>query len=303
LDHTEIDEVASELHTILDIVRWSVSRFNEAGLFFGHGTDNAWDEAVSLVLQCLHLPQQVNEQLFQARLTNAEKKEILSIMHRRIYQRIPAAYLTQQAWFCDMPFYVDERVLVPRSPIGELIKKRFEGFLNAEPTHILDLCTGSGCIAIACAHEFPESQVDAVDISLDALEVASINIEEHGVADRVFPISSDVYTALDGQKYDLIVTNPPYVDAEDIADMPEEFHIEPEIGLAAGNDGLDIVRTILQEAPNYLNPGAWIIVEVGNSLVHVQAQYPDLDLQWIEFENGGDGVFAVQKEVLEAYFS
>lgn len=303
MDHNEIDEVAQELHTILDLVRWSVSRFNEAGLFFGHGTDNAWDEAVSLILQSLHLPQQINEQLFQARLTKAEKEDVLSIIHRRIYQRIPAAYLTQQAWFCGLPFYVDERVLVPRSPIGELIQNHFEGYLNGEPKHILDLCTGSGCIAIACAHEFPEAQVDAVDISLDALEVASINIEEHNVADRVFPISSDVYAALDGHKYDLIVTNPPYVDAEDIADMPEEFHIEPEIGLAAGNDGLDIVKTILQEGPKHLNPGAWLIVEVGNSLVHIQEQYPDLDVKWIEFENGGDGVFAVQKEVLEAYFS
>ncbi|WP_268410043.1 50S ribosomal protein L3 N(5)-glutamine methyltransferase [Alteromonas sp. a30] len=302
MEHVEIDEAVEQLHTILDVVRWSVSRFNEAGLFFGHGTDNAWDEAVSLVLQCLYLPQEVSDQLFQARLTTEEKQHILSLVNRRIHERIPVAYLTQQAWFCDLPFYVDERVLVPRSPLAELIQAKFDGFLNNEPQHILDLCTGSACIAIACAYAFPEAQVDAVDISLDALEVASINIEEHDLLERVFPINSDVYSALNEQKYDLIVTNPPYVDAEDIADMPEEFHIEPEIGLAAGEDGLDIVHTILQQAPQHLNKGAWIIVEVGNSLVHVQQQYPDLDLKWIEFKNGGDGVFAVQKETLEAYF-
>ncbi len=303
MENAELNEAVQELQTIMDVVRWSVSRFNEAGLFFGHGTDNAWDEAVSIVLQTLYLPQQINEQLFQARLTAAEKQRVLELIQKRVNERIPAAYLTHQAWFCDLPFYVDERVLVPRSPIAELIQNKFEGYLAKPPVHILDLCTGSGCIAIACAHAFPFSQVDAADISHDALEVAAINIEEHDLADRVFPLHSDVFSGLEGQKYDLIVTNPPYVDAEDIADMPEEFHIEPEIGLSAGNDGLDIVRTILQNAAMHLNDGAWLIVEVGNSLVHVQEQYPDLALEWIEFEHGGDGVFAIQKESLQHYFA
>lgn len=303
MENAEIQEAIEELQTILDVVRWSFSRFNEAGLFFGHGTDNAWDEAVSLTLQTLHLPQQINEHLFQARLTPTEKEQVLCLVFRRINERIPAAYLTHQAWFCELPFYVDERVLVPRSPIAELIKKGFEGYLAKPPEHILDLCTGSGCIAIACAYEFPDALVDAVDISVDALEVAAINIEEHQLSDQVFPLKSDVFSGVANQKYDLIVTNPPYVDAEDIADMPEEFHIEPEIGLAAGKDGLDIVRTILKRAPDYLNDGAWIIVEVGNSLVHMQAQFPDLPLEWVEFEFGGDGVFAIQREALVSYFS
>ncbi|UAA37522.1 50S ribosomal protein L3 N(5)-glutamine methyltransferase [Paraneptunicella aestuarii] len=303
MENTDINEAVQELETILDVVRWSVSRFNQAGLYFGHGTDNAWDEVISMVLQVLHLPQQIDLQLYQSRLTTSEKRQVLELIQRRIDERVPAAYLTNQAWFCGLPFYVDERVLVPRSPIAELIQNRFAGFLTEEPGYILDLCTGSACIAIACAYEFPEAQVDAADISYDALDVASINIEEHQLQDRVFPLHSDVYSGLAGQKYDLIVTNPPYVDAEDIADMPEEFHVEPVIGLAAGEDGLDIVHTILRDAPDHLNDGGWLIVEVGNSLVHMNEQYADLPLTWITFEHGGDGVFAVQKEALAEYFA
>jgi len=303
LENSEVNEAIAELHSILDVVRWTVSRFNEAGLYFGHGTDNAWDEAVSLTLQSLFLPQQISEELFASRLTSSEKQRVLNLVQRRINERVPVAYLTNQAWFCDLPFYVDERVLVPRSPIAELIHGRFNGYLSHDPANILDLCTGSGCIAIACAHAFPGTQVDAVDISSDALDVAEINIDEHDLSDRVFPVRSDVFDGLQGQTYDLIVTNPPYVDAEDIASVPLEFQSEPVIGLAAGDDGLDVVRRILEQGASYLNPGAWIIVEVGNSLVHVEQQYADLDLHWIEFNHGGAGVFAVQKEALEHYFS
>lgn len=301
-----IEQSANELHTILDIVRWAVSRFNEAGLYYGHGTDNPWDEAVSLVLQLLHLPQnlplQTGDQLFHSRLTTAEKLGVLSMIMRRVNERIPAPYLTNQAWFCDLPFYVDERVLIPRSPFAELIKNRFDNWLTYEPLNILDLCTGGGCIAIALAYNFENAQVDAVDISTDALDVAEMNINEHGLADRVFPIQSDLMSALQGQQYDLIVCNPPYVDAEDMDDLPDEYHHEPELALAAGDDGLDLVDDILRQAPEHLTEGGWLFVEVGNSEVHMPAKYPDLPITWVEFEQGGSGVFAINKTDLVEYW-
>lgn len=301
---SEIKEYAvKDLKSILDIVRWSVSRFNESGLYFGHGTDNAWDEAVALVLQLLHLPQQTTEQLFQARLTRTEKALIVELVTRRTQERIPLAYLTNQAWFCGQPYYVDERVLVPRSPFAEMIDKRFSQWIDEPPTHILDLCTGSGCIAIALAYAFENAQVDAVDISTDALAVAEINIEEHDMTERVFPIQSDLFSSLSAQKYDFIVSNPPYVDAEDMGDLPDEFHHEPELGLAAGDDGLDLVDIMLKQASQHLTDEGWLFVEVGNSLVHMEQKYPGLAIEWVEFEHGGHGVFVVSKQSLDKYFS
>jgi ribosomal protein L3 glutamine methyltransferase len=292
-----------DLKNILDIVRWSVSRFNEANLYYGHGPDNAWDEAVAMVLQLLHLPQETTEQLFQARLTRDEKALIVEVVARRVDERIPLAYLTNQAWFCGQPYYVDERVLVPRSPFAEMIEKRFAQWIVEPPTHILDLCTGSGCIAIALAYEFENAQVDAVDISPDALEVAEINIEEHQMMERVFPIQSDLFASLSGQKYDFIVSNPPYVDEQDMHDLPEEFQHEPELGLASGEDGLDLVNVMLQQASNHLTDDGWLFVEVGNSFVHMVHKFPGLELQWVEFENGGHGVFVVSRQSLINYFS
>lgn len=301
---SEIKEHAvKDLKSILDIVRWSVSRFNESGLYFGHGTDNAWDEAVAMVLQLLHLPQQTTEQLFQARLTRTEKALIVDVVARRTQERIPLAYLTNQAWFCGQPYYVDERVLVPRSPFAEMIDKRFSPWVDEPPTHILDLCTGSGCIAIALAYAFENAQVDAVDISSDALAVAEINIEEHDMTERVFPIQSDLFSSLSAQKYDFIVSNPPYVDAEDMGDLPDEFHHEPELGLAAGDDGLDLVDIMLKQASQHLTDEGWLFVEVGNSLVHMEQKYPGLAIEWVEFEHGGHGVFVVSKQSLDKYFS
>lgn len=301
-----IEQTATELRTILDVVRWSVSRFNEAGLYYGHGSDNPWDEAVSLILQLLHLPQtlplQTGDQLFHSRLTFAEKQQVITIVLRRVEERIPVPYLTKQAWFCELPFYVDERVLIPRSPFAELIQNRFEAWLSDEPLTILDLCTGGGCIAIALAYAFENAQIDAVDISSDALDVAEININEHGLAERVFPIQSDLMGALQGQLYDLIVCNPPYVDAEDMDDLPEEYLHEPELALAAGEDGLDLVDVILRQAPEYLNEGGWLFVEVGNSEVHMPIKYPDLPITWVDFENGGSGVFAINKQDLVDYW-
>ncbi len=306
-DNTDIQSEIAELKTMLDMVRWTVTQFNRAELFYGHGTDNPWDEAVCLVLQVLDLPQslpeQTGDQLFHSRLTATEKLAIAALVQQRVEKRIPLAYLTNQAWFCGLPFYVDERVLVPRSPFAELINQRFADWYDSDPNSVLDMCTGSACIAIALAHAFPDAQVDAIDISDDALAVAEINIIEHQLDHRVVPIKSDLYSGVRGHKYDLIVSNPPYVDAEDMGDLPDEFHHEPELGLAAGQDGLDLVDVILREAPQHLTEDGWLFVEVGNSLVYMDEKYPGLKLHWIEFEHGGLGVFAIDRASLKAYFS
>ncbi|NMP14759.1 50S ribosomal protein L3 N(5)-glutamine methyltransferase [Thalassotalea sp. Y01] len=296
-----VKEVIEDLKTIHDFLRWSVSRFNEADLFYGHGTDNAWDEAVALTLFALHLPYNMGDSIMQTRLTKSEKQTLIDIYLRRIDERVPAAYITNLAYFNGLPFYVDERVLVPRSPIAELINNRFFGLVDEEPQRILDLCTGSGCIAIACAYQFPNSDVDAVDLSADALDVAAINIHNHELNEQVIPIQSDLFSSLTEQKYDLIVTNPPYVDVEDIGDMPEEFHHEPEMGLGSGQDGLDLTRKILAQAAAHLNDGGSLICEVGNSMVHLIELFPTVDFQWLEFERGGLGVFKLSKQQLQQH--
>lgn len=294
------DEALNELVTIGDFLRFGMSRFHEADLFFGHGTDNAWDEALTLLLFALHLPDNLDAKLMDARLTTSEKKAVLTLFESRIDERIPAAYITNRAYFCKLPFYVDERVLVPRSPIGELINNRFSDWFSPEkpPQRILDLCTGSGCIAIACAHAFENADIDALDISDDALNVAEINIHNHELYEQVIPIQSDLFSAIPEQTYDLIVTNPPYVDAEDMEDLPDEFRHEPELGLACGSDGLDLVRKILVESKHHLNDDGVLICEVGNSMIHLQALFPQVPFNWLEFEHGGFGVFALTKAQL-----
>ena len=300
LDKIFVDEAVNELHTIQDMLRWTVSRFNAAEVYYGHGTDNAWDEAVQLVLPSLYLPMDIPEDMRSARLTLSERHRIVERVIRRINERIPVAYLTNKAWFCGHEFYVDERVLVPRSPIGELIDNRFSGLIGHEPQHILDMCTGSGCIAIACAYAFPQAEVDAVDISSDVLAVTEHNIQQHGLEQQVTPIRSDLFRELPPLRYDLIVTNPPYVDEEDMSDLPDEFRHEPTLGLAAGSDGLKLVRRILACAPDYLSDDGVLICEVGNSMVHLMAQYPSLPFVWLEFDNGGDGVFMLTRQQLLA---
>ncbi|WCE28936.1 50S ribosomal protein L3 N(5)-glutamine methyltransferase [Vibrio sp. SCSIO 43137] len=301
MDKIFVDEVVSELSTLQDMLRWTVSRFNAAGLFYGHGSDNSWDEAVQLVLPTIYLPIDVPSHVLNSRLTTSERNRIVTRVVKRINDKIPTAYLTNKAWFCGLEFFVDERVLVPRSPIGELIEAQFQPWLTEEPMRVMDLCTGSGCIAIACAHAFPEAEVDAIDISSGALEVAEQNIQDHGMEQQVFPIRSDLFRDLPKQdKYDLIVTNPPYVDQEDMDSLPEEFTHEPELGLAAGSDGLKLVRRILANAPHYLNENGILICEVGNSMVHMMEQYPDIPFTWIDFENGGHGVFMLTREQLVA---
>lgn len=303
VSNTNIENIAEQLHTIADFCRYGASIFNQAELFYGHGNDNALNEALTLVMFALSLPEEMSQDVMTCRLVDFEKKNILALFTQRIETQQPIAYITNLAYFAQLPFYVDERVLVPRSPIGELIEKHFSPYFTEKnpPQRILDLCTGSGCIAIACASYFPDAEVDAVDLSIDALNVAEINIENHGLTEQVIPIQSDVFSGVVGQKYDLIVSNPPYVDQDDIDSLPAEFTHEPEMGLGCGEDGLDIVRIILAQSAQHLNDGGVLICEVGNSQYHVEALYPDVDFTWLSFERGGHGVFMLNKAQLEQH--
>lgn len=301
LDKIFVDEAVAELHTMQDMLRWVVSRFNAANIYYGHGTDNSWDEALQLVLPSLFLPLDIPQSLWACRLTISERQRIVERVLRRINDHIPVAYLTNKAWFCGHEFYVDERVLIPRSPMGELIDKHFEGIIAYEPTTILDMCTGSGCIAIACAYEFPAAQIDAVDISADTLAIAEQNITAHGFSERVVPIRSDLFRDMPLIKYDLIITNPPYVDAGDMFDLPAEYLIEPKLALAAGSDGLKLVRRILANATRFLTENGVLICEVGNSMINLIEQYPDIPFTWLTFEHGGDGVFILTQNQLIEY--
>lgn len=289
----DFSQAIGELITIRDFFRWAASEFIAAKLFYGHGTDNPWDEAEQLVLHAIHLDPPLADEWLDARLTRAERERIIANIRRRIEERLPAAYITGQAWFAGMPFVVDERVLVPRSPIAELIEKQFAPWLDTEPQQVLDLCTGSGCIGIACAYAFPDAEVQLSDISFDALAVAEENIQQHDLADRVFALQSDLFENLQGQRFDLIVSNPPYVDADDMASLPQEYHAEPELGLASGEDGLDFTRRLLAEAPDHLSDNGLLVVEVGNSWPALAAAYPELPFTWVEFARGGHGVFVL----------
>lgn len=292
--------VTDQLQTIADYCRYGATLFNQAELFYGHGSDNAFSDAYILVMYALSLPNDANDSIMTCRLVESEKQHILTLFNRRIEEKIPVAYITNIAYFAQLPFYVDERVLIPRSPIGELIENQFFPYISQDnlPKRILDLCTGSGCIAIACASYFGNAEIDAVDLSVDALNVAQLNIENHGVSEQVIPIQSDVFSGVEGQKYDLIVSNPPYVDEQDIACLPEEYLHEPEMGLGCGEDGLDIVRLILAQSAEHLCDNGLLFCEVGNSQVHVKALYPNVPFAWLDFERGGHGVFMLTKAQL-----
>ncbi|AYA39792.1 50S ribosomal protein L3 N(5)-glutamine methyltransferase [Xenorhabdus nematophila] len=299
MDKILVDEAVAELRTILDMLRWSTSRFSESDIYCGHTTCNPWDEALQLILPSLRLPMDVPDSMMASRLTSTERQRIVELVLRRINERVPVAYLINRAWFCGHEFYVDERVLIPRSLIRDVIENRFEGLISHQPSTILDLCTGSGCIAIACAHAFSEAEVDAVDISPDALAVAEINIENHKLSHRVIPIRSDLFHDIPSVKYDIIATNPPYVDEEDMSDFPQEYDHEPELAMAAGVDGLDLVRRILATAPDFLAEDGILVCEVGNSMVHLIEQYPDVPFKWLTFEHDyGDGVFVLTRQQL-----
>ncbi|OTQ02083.1 ribosomal protein L3 N(5)-glutamine methyltransferase [Gilliamella apicola] len=289
------------LRTVQDFIRWTSSQLSLSDVFLGHGTDNPIDEAKQLILATLGLSLFIPTEFYSANLTNDEKQALFDIIQKRISDRVPTPYLTNQAWFCGHSFYIDERVLIPRSPIGELIDNHFQSLLSQPPQQILDLCTGSGCIGIACAYAFPEAQVDITDISLEALDVAQQNIDLHEMNFRVTPMLSDLFNDIPAKQYDLIVTNPPYVDNEDMDDLPDEFSYEPKLALEAGFDGLDIVKRILSDAIHYLSPQGILVCEVGNSWVSLQEQYPQVPFNWLEFERGGLGVFSITREELIQY--
>ena len=293
--------MSQELQTIIDLIRYGASRFNAAGLTFGHSYDNALDEATQLTLHALHLPHDLPPAYGNARITEAEKEDVLALFLRRIEERIPAAYLTGEAWFAGLSFKSDARALVPRSPIAELIESGFEPWLGGrEVRRALDLCTGSGCIAIAMAHHNPDWHVDGVDISDEALSLAREN-EQRLHVDNVRFLKSDLFGGLQGEHYDLIVTNPPYVTNDETDALPREYSHEPELGLRAGDDGLDLALKILRDAPAHLTEHGLLICEVGEAEQALAVLLPELPMAWVEFKVGQMGIFVVERSDLVAH--
>jgi ribosomal protein L3 glutamine methyltransferase len=293
-------EASTVLSSVRDLLRFAVTGFNRAGLAFGHGTDNAYDEAAYLILHTLHLPLDRLEPFLDAKLLPEEVQAVLDIIERRIQDRMPAAYITREAWLGDYRFYVDERAIVPRSHIAELLGTAFAAWLSRPEAvqRALDLCTGSGCLAVLLAHAFPQAQIDAVDLSADALEVAQRNVEEYGVGQQIRLVCSDLYAALPNERYDLIVCNPPYVTEAAMQALPAEYRKEPALALAGGADGLDVVRRILEGAGVHLRPHGLLVVEVGAGRAAVERAFPGVEFTWPETAGGGDQVFLLAREQL-----
>lgn len=290
------------LVTIQDFIRWGASRFNKAGLCFGHGTDNALDEAAQLVLLSLHLDPDLPGTFRECRLTPSERVTITDLIERRVAERLPASYLTGRAWFAGLEFLVNEHVLVPRSPMAELIEAGFDPWVDGEQVgRVLDLCSGSGCIGIAAAVYLPDADVDLVDISPSALDVARRNVERHGVGDRVRVLESDLFDALSGNRYDLILCNPPYVSEQEYRGLPMEYRREPELGLLGGEDGLDLVVRILCEAGRHLTDEGILILEVGSSAAELERRIPGVPWTWLEFERGGEGVLLLTRAQIDLH--
>ncbi len=296
------EQAQSELSTLRDLMRFAVSRFNEANLFFGHGTDNAWDEAAYLLLHSLHLPVDQLDPYMDARLTSGERTAALNLIRRRMTERLPASYPTHEAWLGDYRFYVDERVIVPRSHIAELLREQLSPWVD-DPwaiRRVLDMCTGSGCLAILAAEAFPEATVDAVDLSPDALAVAERNVKDYALEERVRLIQSDAFSAIPREKYDLIISNPPYVNAESMASLPDEYRREPEMALASGEDGLDFVRNLLKEASHHLTPDGVLVVEIGHNKDELERAFPRLSFVWLDTSAGDRFVFMLRRKDLNA---
>lgn len=293
-------DAAAHLHTLRDLLRFAVSRFQQAELSFGHGSDNAYDEAAYLILHTLHLPPQRLEPFLDAVLLPGEIRDVLSVLERRVTERRPAAYITGEAWLGDYRFHVDERVIVPRSHIAELIDEGFSAWLPDPEavTDALDLCTGSGCLAILLALAFPAARVDAADLSAEALQVARVNVEDYGVEDRVMLVQSDLFAGLGGRRYQLLVSNPPYVDAKSMQDLPPEYRHEPALALAAGADGMEVVRRILAQAHRHLLPGGILVVEVGSGRAAFEAAFPEIEPTWLSTRAGDGLVFLLERDQL-----
>jgi len=296
-------DVIESLHSVNDFVRWATTCLNSADLIYGHGYADAVDEALVLILHAINMTMPVPPETFQSRLSALEKRQIITLVEHRINDRTPVAYLTQMSRFAGLDFYVDERVLVPRSPIAELIESGFEPWLQGDNVrHILDLCTGSGCIGIACAYGFPGAHVDLVDLSADALDVAQINIAEHGLESEVTAIKSDLFSALNSKSYDLIVSNPPYVPQASYDNLSAEFDHEPEMGLVSGAEGLDHITRILSEAANHLTEHGWLCAEVGEARDALEAKWSEVPFIWPDFERGGGDIFLVDAQTLRSHF-
>ena len=326
--HAELEEAREQLVSIRDFIRFAVTQLRNYDVVVAQGTTDEFAEASAIVLHSLSLDWAANDQILDCRLTTSEKQQVLSLLEERIAERKPLSYLINLSYFCDLPFYVDERVLIPRSPIAELIRQQFHPYFEvselakpigvsvnnqapafydhgleikqlSQPERILDLCTGSGCIAIALATRFVDALVDAVDIDKGALEVAMVNVDHHDLGHQVNVIESDLFAKLPAEhQYELIVTNPPYVDAAIMADLPPEFLYEPEHALAAGQDGLDLVHRILFEAPDYLSPEGLLVCEVGDSEWALKQAYPEIQFDWLRFAHGGHGIFAMTYDEL-----